>query len=258
MVVLTHDPGNDSTLSYELGRQIVNQRLHEPPPWLSGGLAEYLTATSRQAGTLALDGPTARLLEDNRQRKLGVNTVVSAYPLQSVQSFLQGLYPQHGFIDFTFVAAWGLVHYLANGGPDHPARFRTFLSAIADGAPVAETLIGQYGSLDAIDAAYHRQLAATQATPPTPQLVAYAPPTTPPRITVRTLDDAELHRMKVISLPATRDRELALAKVPRARADEAGERAAPRPARRRAARGGALGRRAGAARLRGARLPPRR
>ncbi len=213
MVVLTHDPGNDATLSYELARQIVNQRLHEPPPWLSGGLAEYLTATSRQAGTLALGGPTARLLEYNRQRQLGVNPVVSAYPLQSVQSFLQGLYPQHGFIDFTFVAAWGLVHYLANGGPDHPARFRTFLSAIADGAPVAETLIGQYGSLDAIDAAYHQQLAATQANQPKPQLVAYAPPPTPPRITVRTLDDAELHQLKVIWQPATRDRELALAKA---------------------------------------------
>ncbi|HEX4459992.1 MAG TPA: hypothetical protein VIA18_18570 [Polyangia bacterium] len=216
MIALSVDTAAKWSLRYQLAQQLLRQRLHAPPMWLIVGLGEYFGVLAHQDDKLALGAGTPRLAQYNFSTGMGGITAVGGShafmgELPDVALFLKNEpFTAHN-IDLR-LAAWTLVHYLANGGSDYADRFRRFLAALADGQPTVAALVAEYGPVEGIDAAYRKHLNTMVKNEAMQYLVRYAPPsTTRTKFVSRPLDDAELHEMKALLRPSTSSAELAVA-----------------------------------------------
>lgn len=202
---------------HELTHRLVFQRLPRAQAWLNEGLAEYFMMVQLEKGVVHLGIPTPRvkrltssqfekntkpglILIDEEMPTLGAIMGADEKTLESDEKF--------------YIAAWAAVHFLANGGPDHPHRFRLFLRAIAAGTDTAEALVANYGSPSALEARYREYLRgftglSVSVTELAFPLVTQWKPVTP---TVRALSDAEVHRLWSFFYPRQANRQLELAR----------------------------------------------
>jgi len=174
------------------------------PSWLNEGLAEYFSRIGRAVdGRHVLGLQTTRLL---RTLQVSGNTV----ELVPFDVLFTG--KGNGTIDQLYLTAWALVHYLANGAPDHVDRFRRFLLALARGRAWRDVLVEEYGPLPKIAEADRKHLEDVAVGKTLKWVIAEnAGGPEPSAPVVRTLEDAEIHRMKAMLRPQDAEHELALA-----------------------------------------------
>jgi hypothetical protein len=217
-IVMPIDVRSSELFRHELLHRLLHQRVGEVPAWLDEGLAEYYSELSRRDGKLALGPFTARMQRAVQRSRNHDGT--PGFAVLSLSELLSsgGLPSALGFggelvID-GYLSAWALVHYLANGGPDHAGRFRRFLIALADGARPLQALVAEYGDLQQLEKAYraHTREFFSGKTPQWLVAGEAVPPSTQEPL-VRVLGDAEVHELKAKLRKASAPEELKLAQL---------------------------------------------
>lgn len=141
---------------HELTHRFLDTEIHEAPPWLEEGLAEYYS-------TLRLDGdqvvlgelPVKRVLVDELRVRGGlidrfVDERVMVSELPSLDELLAADYQTFhapGREAAFYVAAWALVHMLESRSPWYRQRLSSFTHALASGAPVEQTWRASFGDI---------------------------------------------------------------------------------------------------------------
>jgi tetratricopeptide (TPR) repeat protein len=179
------------------------------PLWLNEGLAEYFSELPVEKGNVRLGSLTRRVELFNRS---GVVIIGAQSVMAPVETLLRLDNPA-GLTNYGYLSAYALVHYLANGGPDHAQRFRRFLVAIVEqGKPVREELIAEYGPLEQLEKAYWAHFQQMTAGQTLTWFISYTPPPDlDARLAFRTLDDGEIHAINAILRPETSQDQLAQA-----------------------------------------------
>jgi hypothetical protein len=166
-------------------------------------------------GKIALGGPTSRLRQfnnsANRGEMDGPKQQFYAEPTLLMKEMLEDD-KKYGYDNVGYFVAWVLVHYLANGAPDHAEKFRRLMSALVDGQPWPKALTAEYGSLQSIEDASRKHLLQMAGNEALQWFIPYTPaPSRSWRVAVRALDDGEVHHLKAALLPSAEMDELKLA-----------------------------------------------
>jgi tetratricopeptide (TPR) repeat protein len=202
MILMSADAKPSETFRHELTHRLLRPRLGQIPRWLNEGLAEYFAQSGMIGDKLYLGAPSSRLKRATRQ-----HTVVPyLLPLAVLSREDDG----HDLSNQGYLSSWMLVHYLANGAPDHADRFRKLLVAVANGRPAVDTMIEMYGPLPLIEKAY---VAHAQEMGPGRQARQWILPQTAPTVASsalasRWLDDGEVHLLKAWLRPEVAGAEL--------------------------------------------------
>jgi hypothetical protein len=213
-IALSTEKGASAVFRHELMHRLLHQRLGEIPHWLHEGLAEYFSVASVQNGKIGLGALPPRVRGFNYKQATSESVLrvsLFADPLPPVEVLLR---EDGNFVslDIAYLGAWTLVHYLANGAPDHADRFRKFLVAVANHRAIPELLTELYGPIASLDAAYRTHLTQMMGGKALQWFMAYTPSpgvSAPPAS--RLLDDGEVHQLKASLQPALQTRELELA-----------------------------------------------
>ena len=211
MIVLAADVHASEVFRHELTHRLVHQRIGAVPLWLDEGLAEYFSQIRIVGDKVALGALTTRL-QRIVQRERNSNTV-GGVPLLPLGTVAARAWPD-ALVDPCYLDAWALVHYLANGAPDHADRFRRFLAAIADGRAAGEALQAEYGAAELIEAGYRAHAQQFITAKALQWLIPFTRPAPNGDAPLRRfLDDAEVHEMKAQLLAKSAARELELARA---------------------------------------------
>ncbi|HEY2746126.1 MAG TPA: DUF1570 domain-containing protein [Polyangia bacterium] len=213
-IALSTEKQAEEIFRHELAHRVLHQRVGDVPQWLDEGFADYFSVLPVVDGKIALGGPTRRLRQFNNgaRRSTSVETAqLYVEPTLLINEMLehdkQGTYTNVGYF-----VAWLLVHYLANGAPDHADRFRHFMAALVDGQPWPQALAADYGPLPAIEQACRKHLLQMADDKTLQWVIPYtAPEASAWTVAIRTLDDGEVHHLKAALRPATEAEELKLA-----------------------------------------------
>jgi len=202
---------------HELTHRLVFQRLPMAPAWLNEGLAEYFSMISFKNGSARLGIPTPRLrrLTSSRFEKARVPSLLLVDEMPTLKELLNADEATIESDEKYYIAAWAAVHYLANGGPDHVQRFRSFLSASAKGETAEEALRANYDTLSALEPRYRDYLKKVSAMTPKVREWTFSFPVAPiqARPRVRTLEDAEVHRLWGFLVPRYASEQLRQARL---------------------------------------------
>jgi len=202
---------------HELTHRLVIQRLPRAPAWLNEGLAEYFSMISFKNGTARLGIPTPRLrrLTSSRFEKGRIPQKLLVDEIPTLKELLNADEATIESDEKYYIAAWAAVHYLANGGADHVQRFRSFVNAVAKGETAEAALAASYDSLGVLEPRYRDYLKKVAAVVPKLREWTFSFPVAPiqanPR--VRTLDDAEVHRLWAFFVPAYESEQLRQARL---------------------------------------------
>ena len=214
-IALTTEKQADEVFRHELAHRVLHQRVGDVPQWLDEGFADYFTVLPVGDGKIALGGPTSRLRQfnnsANRGEMDGPKQQFYAEPTLLMKDMLEDD-KKYGYDNVGYFVAWVLVHYLANGAPDHAEKFRRLMSALVDGQPWPKALTAEYGSLQSIEDASRKHLLQMAGNEALQWFIPYTPaPSRSWRVAVRALDDGEVHHLKAALLPSAEMDELKLA-----------------------------------------------
>ncbi|HEX3854128.1 MAG TPA: DUF1570 domain-containing protein [Polyangiaceae bacterium] len=213
-IALSTEKQAEEVFRHELAHRLLHQRVGDVPQWLDEGFAEYFSVLPVVDDKIMLGGPTVRLHQFNNgfQRNESVERQqLYAQPTAQLKEILDGD-KLGSYSSVGYFVAWLLVHYLANGAPEHADRFRHFLRALVNGQPWAKALTADYGTLPAIEEACQKHLLQMADNETLQWSIRYTPP--PPsewRVATRVLDDGEVHHLKASLRPTTEAEELKLA-----------------------------------------------
>jgi hypothetical protein len=209
LVVMHAEALGATVFRHEITHRLLEQHLGEPPHWLGEGLAEYFSQLPVTDGKVRLGALTARFQGWNASRSGNNHERLDWLMMPPVTALLQ---LEKGMPWVAYLPASVLVHWMANGGPDHADRFRRFLAAVAQGVPARAALMKEYGPLDQINRAYRAHFQPMKEGKALQWFIAYTPP---PALTAqlawRDLDDGEVHAIKARLRASASERELALA-----------------------------------------------
>lgn len=214
-IALSTEKQADEVFRHELAHRVLHQRVGDVPQWLDEGFADYFTVLPVVDGKIALGGPTSRLRQfnnsTNRNEAEGEKQAFYAEPTLLMKDMLEND-KKYGYNNIGYFVAWVLVHYLANGAPDHADRFRRFLAALVDGQPWPKALTAEYGSVQAIEDASRTHLFQMAGNEALQWFIRYTPaPPSSWRVATRALDDGEVHHLKGALRPGIEAEELKLA-----------------------------------------------
>ncbi|HEX6839790.1 MAG TPA: DUF1570 domain-containing protein [Polyangia bacterium] len=216
-LIVVETGGSPLVPRHELTHRLVFQRLPRAPVWLNEGLAEYFSMISLKNGIARLGIPTPRLqrLTSSRFEKARVPSKLHVDEIPTLKELLNADEATIESDEKYYIAAWAAVHYLANGGADHVQRFRSFLNAVAKGETAEEALEANYDTLSALEPRYRDYLKKMSAMRPKVREWTFSFPVAPiqanPR--VRALDDAEVHRLWGLIVPAYASEQLRQARL---------------------------------------------
>jgi hypothetical protein len=217
LIRLSGDSSTGDTFRHELAHRVMNERVAQAPTWVKEGLAEYFSNLPVLDDKIVLGARPRRLqgrVVSARYHTIQYGAPNPAYVGRALGELL-GLSSQRpvDLGDGGYFLAWAAVHYLANGAPDYPERFRAYLADLSDGRSSVEALAKHYAALPAIEEAVWQHLDQATGKKTQQWFLRYHPIVVTGDADVRPLNDAEVHHLYAALRPEREQPELDRARL---------------------------------------------